>query len=63
MKAWNLVDQQLINNLEPMKTQCDWLSTKTRKRGIRDKIALPGANQIARINGDKKNNVINYNDG
>ena len=46
-----------------MKTQCDWLSTKTRKRGIRDKIALPGANQIARIKGDKKNNVINYNDG
>ena len=37
-----------------MKTQCDWLSTKPRKRGIRDKIALPGANQIARINGDLK---------
>ena len=46
-----------------MKTQCDWLSTKTRKRGIRDKIALSGANQIARINGDKKKYVINYNDG
>ena len=38
-----------------METLCDWSSTKTRKRGIRDKIALLGANQIARINGDLKN--------
>ena len=38
-----------------MKTQSDWLSTETRKRGVRDKIALPGANQIARISGDLKN--------